>query len=272
MQYYAYAKINLRLEVIKKLPNGYHDLRMVNAKVSLKDILEITPSTINQVMYSEPELNHLKNDLCLNVLNELIQVYQIKERYKINIIKYIPQGAGLGGGSSDVAAIINFIDEQHNLNLPLEEKIKIGIKYGADVPYCLIDHLAFVSGIGENITILKSNLKNKKIVIVYPNLHILTKEVFANVTKYSTETKIETIKQYVATDNLDKLLYNELENATFELSSELKTLKQSLAKYGKVIMSGSGSTMLVFLNDDNKVSDLKKIYPNYFIEEVEVIT
>lgn len=272
MQYYAYAKINLRLEVIKKLDSGYHDLRMLNAKVSLKDVLEITPSTINQVIYSVPELNHLQNDLCLNVLNELTLAYQIKERYKINIIKNIPQGAGLGGGSSDVAAIINFLDERNNLNLTLEEKIQIGIKYGADIPYCLINHLAYVRGIGEDITILKSNLKNKKVVIVYPNLHISTKEVFTNVTKYSTETKLDIVKQYIETNNLDELLYNELENATFKLSSELKALKQILTKYGKVIMSGSGSTMLVFLNADNNVTEIKKIYPNYFIEEVEIIT
>ncbi len=271
MEYYAYAKINLRLEVIKKFKNGYHDLRMVNAKVSLKDILNIEKANINQVTYSEESLNHLENNLCLNVLNELTNKYNIKERYNIHIIKNIPQGAGLGGGSSDVAAVINFIDEKHKLNLTLEEKINIGVKYGADVPYCLINEMAYVSGIGEQIKLFKESLTNK-IIIVYPNIHISTKDVFNLVTKYSNETQYELIESYIKTEDLDHLLYNELEDATFKISAELKNLKQNLSKYGNVVMSGSGSTMLLFIKDQFEISDIKKVYPKYLIKEVEIIS
>ncbi len=272
MQYYAYAKINLRLEIIKKFANGYHDLRMLNAKISLKDILDIDLSNENQVTYSVESLNHLENNLCLNVLNELTDIYNIKERYHIHITKNIPQGAGLGGGSSDVAAIINFIDEKYNLKLTLDDKIKVGLKYGADVPYCLINDLAYVSGIGENITILKERLNIEKLVIVNPNIHISTKEAFSQVQKYSSETSIDQIRIYIKEGRLNSLLYNELEKATFQMSEELKNLKKSLTQYGNVIMSGSGSTMLVFLNENYNILDIKKKYPMYLVEEVDVIS
>lgn len=271
MQYYAYAKINLRLEIIKKFANGYHDLRMLNAKISLKDILDIDLSNENQVTYSVESLNRLENNLCLNVLNELTDIYNIKERYHIHITKNIPQGAGLGGGSSDVAAIINFIDEKYNLQLTLDDRIKVGLKYGADVPYCLINDLAYVSGIGENITILKERLNIKKIVIVNPNIHISTKDVFCQVKNYSTETPIDQIKRYIEETDLNSLLYNELENVTFQISKELKDLNQALTQYGNVIMSGSGSTMLVFLNQGFNASDIKKEYPTYLVEEVDIL-
>lgn len=271
MQYYAYAKINLRLEIIKKFANGYHDLRMLNAKISLKDILDIDLSNENQVTYSVESLNHLENNLCLNVLNELTDIYNIKERYHIHITKNIPQGAGLGGGSSDVAAIINFIDEKYNLKLTLDDKIQVGLKYGADVPYCLINDLAYVSGIGENITILKERLNIEKLVIVNPNIHISTKEAFSQVQKYSSETSIDQIRIYIKEGRLNSLLYNELEKATFQMSEELKNLKKSLTQYGNVIMSGSGSTMLVFLNQGLTASDIKKEYPTYLVEEVDIL-
>ena len=125
MKYYAYAKINIMLYVEGKLESGYHNLKMVNAKVSLADELEITLSDNNTVEYSIEELNQLGNNLCLNVLNELTSLYNIKERYHIYIKKNIPLGAGLGGGSSDVAAIINFINESKGLGVRKEDLISI---------------------------------------------------------------------------------------------------------------------------------------------------
>ena len=152
MKYKAYAKINLRLNVLGKNEFNYHNLSMLNAKISLADELEIIESTKNEVEYSVDSLNSLENDICLNVLNELIDEFKIKKRYHIYIKKNIPLGAGLGGGSSDVACIINAISELNKLNLTIEEKIKIGIKYGADVPYCLVNDISLVEGIGEKIT------------------------------------------------------------------------------------------------------------------------
>lgn len=270
MKYLAYAKINIRLNVLGKNEKNYHNLSMVNAKVSLADEIEILESGKNEIKYSVEELNHLENDICLNALNEMINRYNINKKYFIYIKKNIPMGAGLGGGSSDVACIINAIDELHNLNLSLEEKINIGLKYGADVPYCLFDSLALVEGIGEEITPLKEVLK-ERVAIIYPNIFVSTKEVFKNVKQYSGKLSKTEIEAYIKNKEYNKILYNDLEIASFELEEKLKNIKNTLLKVGPTIMSGSGSSMLVFINDDVELEKIRNMYPDYLVFDTYII-
>lgn len=270
MKYLANAKINIRLNVLGKNENNYHNLSMINAKISLADEIEITLCNENRVSYSVEELNHLENNLCLNVLNEITTKYNIKEKYNIYIKKNIPMGAGLGGGSSDVACIINTIDKIHNLNLTLEEKINIGVKYGADVPYCLIDNLALVEGIGEKLTLLNNKLK-ERVVVVYPNIFVSTKEVFKRVKKYSNSIDRKTIEKYILNKEYEKILFNDLEEPSFEIEPKLKQIKESLLQVGYTIMSGSGSSMLVFIKDDKDLEKIKQIYPDYLIFDTYIL-
>lgn len=270
MKYLAYAKINLRLEVEKKLENGYHLLHMLNAKVSLADELEINESNSNQITFSCDNLNKLENNICLNVLNEICNLYHIKKRFNIYIKKNIPQGAGLGGGSSDVAAIINFLDEYCNLNLSLDKKIQIGLKYGADVPYCLINDLAYVSGIGEKITTINTKF-DSRIVIIYPDLFVSTKDVFKNVKKYSSPLNLQKLKELVLEKDFNSLLYNDLEDAAFTIYPSLKEIKTDLQNFGQVVMSGSGSTMLLIPNKRFDIEQLKDKYPTFKIFDSYII-
>lgn len=270
MKYLAYAKINIRLNVLGKNEKNYHNLSMVNARISLADEIEILESEKNLVKYSVEELNHLENDLCLNVLNEMVNRFGINKRYHIYIKKNIPMGAGLGGGSSDVACVINAIDELHNLNLSLDEKINIGLKYGADVPYCLINQLALVEGIGEKVIPLKETLK-ERIVVVYPNIFVSTKDVFKNVKQYSKKLSKTEVEEFIKNKEYKNLLYNDLEIASFDLKAELKTIKDALSLVGPTIMSGSGSSMLVFINTDVELEKIKKMYPNYLVFDTYII-
>ena len=269
MKCYAYAKINIMLYVEGKLENGYHSLKMLNAKVSLADELEFTLNNVNAVEYSIDELNHLENNLCLNVLNELTSLFNIKEHYHIYIRKNIPLGAGRGGGSSYVASIINFINDKHNLNLTLDEKINIGIKYGADVPYCLINDVCYVEGIGEKLTILDYKI-NKDVLIIYPNIFVSTKEVFNNVKLYNSAPSINEVS-YMLNNDFPSVLHNDLEEATFKLNPTLRKLKKSLQQYGDLVMSGSGSTMLLFTSDISIISKLKEKYPEYLIIPTKIL-
>lgn len=270
MKFLAYAKINVRLNVLGKNEKNYHNLSMVNAKVTLADEVEINIGNENSVTYSLEELNHLENNLCLNVLNEIVNDYNIKERYNIYIKKNIPLGAGLGGGSSDVACVINALDKLHNLKLSLEEKIKIGLKYGADVPYCLIDDVALVEGIGEKITPLKVAFK-ERIVVVYPNIFVSTKDVFSNVKSYSNQNDKFEIEKTINNKEYQRLLVNDLEGPSFELKPELREFKDNLGKIGLTVMSGSGSSMLVFINKDEQFEKIVKLYPNYLVVDTYII-
>ena len=270
MKYLAHAKINIRLNVLGKNENNYHNLSMVNAKVSLADVIEIKENKQNIVEYSVDSLNNLENDLCLNVLNEITSKFSIEKKYYIYIKKNIPMGAGLGGGSSDVACIINALDQIHNLNLSLDEKIAIGLKYGADVPYCLINDIAIVKGIGEIVYPIKQKLK-ENVIVIYPNIFVSTKDVFKNVTKYSTELSQKEIIEYITNKDYNNLLYNDLEIASFGLNKELKEIKENLSKVGSTIMSGSGSSMIVFSSDEKAFDKVKKMYPEFLIFKTYII-
>lgn len=270
MKYYAYAKINLRLEIENKLSNGYHTLHMVNARVKLADEMLIKESVENKVTFSDEKLNMLQNNMCFNILEEITKSKNIKKRFDIYIKKNIPQGAGLGGGSSDAAAIINFLDSYCDLKLTNEEKVAIGLKYGADVPYCLFNDIAYVSGIGEKITFLRNELKSK-IILIYPSMFLSTKNVFEHVTKYTKPTPLDELEKMIEEKDFNLLLYNDLEQAAFKVMPTLKTFKEELKEYGYVVMSGSGSTFIVIPNNEQAASKIKSKYQNFLVVETEII-
>lgn len=263
---YAYAKINLRLEVLGKRNDNYHELQMLNAKSKLYDILEINEDIENKVEFSKKELNDIPNNFCLNILNDMCDIYHINKRYHIYITKNIPDGAGLGGGSSDAASIIRFLNNDNNLGLNDNMLIEIGKKYGADIPYCLFNGIAIVEGIGEKINLIKDiNLPN--IYIICPNVHVSTKDVFNNTTIYDKKTKKEEILKYLENQDYKHLLYNGLENATFKLHKELKELKEKSLLYGDVVMSGSGSSFILIPNKNVDKKELEKEFTNCKIYE-----
>lgn len=269
MEYKAYAKINLHLEVEKKLDSGYHYLHMINAKVNLFDDIYIKEDESNKIEFSIASLNNVKNNIVLNILEYMQAKYNITTKYYIYIRKSIPQGAGLGGGSADGACIINALNELHNLKLSLKERMDIGIKFGADIPYCLINDFAYIYGIGENIKTLSLDIK-KDLIIVYPNIFSSTKEVFDNNHIYHDVDK----SYFESIGNLDikDILKNDLETSAFDLHPELADIKNTLSKYGNVVMSGSGSTFLVLPTDKNSYKLIKDIYPEYLVIETEIIS
>lgn len=241
------AKVNLRLEIKSIREDGYHELAMVNSRVSLFDIITITEDKENKVIFSIDELNNISNNICLNLLNDMCNIYNIRKRYSIYIEKHIPQGAGLGGGSCDAAAILNFIDKDCELKLSLEEKINLGVKYGADVPYCLIDDVAYVEGIGEKITLFNCDI-DENIYLICPRYFTSTKESF-NLSKQSNNIlTFDEIRHYIKTRDYKSLFYNGLEEATFLINPRLKEIKEILSNFGCVTMSGSGSSFILIEN------------------------
>ena len=270
MKFIANAKINLRLNVLGKNEFNYHNLSMVNAKISLADEIEVHEALENKVVYSLEHLNYLENDLCLNVLNEITNKYNIDKKYYIYIKKNIPLGAGLGGGSSDVACIINLMNDLHKLNLTNNEKINIGLKYGADVPYCLFDSVSLVEGIGEKVTPLNINFK-QRIIVVYPNIFVSTKDVFKNVLDYSNNTPADEIEKMFKEKNFSQLLYNDLEKPSFNLQPKLKEIKQKLLSVGNTIMSGSGSSFLVLIDNNEQLNNILEMFPNYLVYDTYIL-
>lgn len=247
------AKINLRLKCVGKYENGYHELEMLNIRYPLYDYIYIRKASENSLEFINSNLDGNTDNLVLKVLEYLQNTYNIKERYNIKIEKNIPVGAGLGGGSSNAATVIKYINEEHNLNLSINELINIGVKFGADIPYCLFDAPCIVRGIGELIEQVDLNL-NEEIIVVNPNIYISTQEVFKNNKKLSGKTNINL-------ENYLEFIENDLEESAFHINEELKKVKKYLENLDikKVVMSGSGSTFIVLVEKDKKIEVFNKI-------------
>lgn len=250
----SYAKVNLMLKVIKKRDDGYHELQMLNKRIPLFDDIIIERSKIDKIEFVN---ENIETEFLFKVLKKVKELYNIKNNYYIRIYKNIPIGAGLGGASVNASTIIDSILEDNNINETIANKINHFKELGADIPYGFIFEKAIVEGIGEKIYIIEKNI-DSSLVLVNPKINISTKEVFENNTKYSSKLDHTLIIN-------EDIYINDLEEATFKICPYLKELKQNLSKYGKVVMSGTGSSLIVHTE---KYEEIKKEYPNYIVIKI----
>lgn len=250
----AYAKLNLGLRVLSKTPEGYHSLEMVMVPITLFDQLEVTKSDEGiQLTTSHPFVP-------VDHRNSVVQAYlAMKERYPINgiqvfIKKLIPMQAGLAGGSSDAAAILHAINELYDLGLSNEELAEIGLTIGADVPFCIYQQAAFVTGIGESIHFIPQNV-NSHVLLVKPKKGLSTKAIFsqvdlANLVPFSNEPIKEALRlgDYKM---LAQSMHNHLESIAIEVLPEINDIKETLLELGfdAAMMTGSGSTVFALTTD-----------------------
>lgn len=161
----ARAKINITLDAIRKMENGYHELEMIMQTVNLCDNLHIKKTNTGKVELKS-NLVWLPCDsrnLVYRAAEYMRETYNIKEGIEIELVKNIPVAAGLAGGSSDCAATLVGINNLFRLNISQEELMKIGKSFGADVPYCILRGTALAEGIGEKLTVLPN----------FPNCYVL---------------------------------------------------------------------------------------------------
>lgn len=266
----AYAKINLMLRVIKRREDGYHDLQMLNAKIDLYDTIEISKvkdETIEVVF--EPHFEVNANNIVKKIASYMKEKYQIKEGMVLKIKKQIPIGAGLGGGSTDGALVIHLIDKLYRLNLTNKTKEKIASLFGADIPYCLYNNMAIVSGKGDKINIIDYHLPYL-VIIIYPKILVSTQDIFKKVRSYSNELRDDELKTLIESGQAESIMHNDLEPITLNKYPQIKDIINYLSTYQvkKVMMTGSGSTIFTLI--DNKVAyevfnNLKNKFPNYYI-------
>lgn len=257
MKMKAYAKINIALDAIGKREDNYHLLRMIMQTVDLYDIIDIEKSKDSNINiscnkhYVPTDERNLAYKAAVLFRNE----FNIKEGIIINIKKNIPVAAGMAGGSTNAAAVLIIMNKLFNTNASLEKLKELGLKIGADVPYCIEGGTALCEGIGEIITPLKP-FENKILIVLKPNFGVSTKEVYTNldINKIRKHVNIEALIQAMENDDLDyvaKNMKNVLENVTLKKHTILKTIKEDMRKSGAIgaMMSGSGPTVFAFFED-----------------------
>lgn len=253
----AYAKINLFLDVLSKREDGYHDLNMVMVPVELHDLIQIDTSSAikdNFITTDHVDLQVTKYNLITSTLKEMEKRYDVKKRFIITVHKEIPISAGLGGGSSNAAAVIKAVEHYAKLKLSPEEEVDLGASLGADVPYCLKNVPAHVEGIGEKVTPIKMKRKYD-VIIVKPSKGLSTKKVFELSDSMELEhgdvNKVIDALKTGDDELLENSLFNGLEKASISLVPEIREVKDTLKAMGfkMVLMSGSGSSVFALTRD-----------------------
>lgn len=262
----AYAKINLFLNVINKREDGYHDLEMVMAPLKLHDELSfLRLKTRDIIVKSNVEVvTNIDDNIVYKVAKFLQEEFDVNFGVEININKNIPIGGGLAGGSADAAATFRGLNKLWKLNLTLDDMAALGVKFGADIPFCIYNKMALVKGIGEKLTFIKSKFK-PYVLLVNPNIQVSTKEVFDNFKKeYIVNKNINLIIEGIKSNDyitINNEIYNSLEEVTFKLYPKVKEVKNSLknSKLETTLMSGSGATVFSLSKKKAKLEETQKL-------------
>lgn len=269
------CKINIGLNIVSKRPDGYHNLETVFFPIPLRDNLEFKEIENEDVPYrlvsgGVPIEGKPEDNLIVKVYLDMKAEFNLPA-LELSLYKNIPMGAGLGGGSSDAAAMMKGLNEAYNLQLSAEDMEKRLAKFGADCPFFVRNKPAYATGIGDELTNCNVSLKDKFIVLVKPDVFVSTKEAYAHVTtKLPAIPLAEAIKLPIET--WKEQIVNDFEQSVFPFHPELPAIKQTLYDMGAVYasMSGSGSTMYGIFNrptpEANEVFDKCFVYTKKLIK------
>ena len=247
----AYAKVNLGLDVLRRREDGYHELRMIMQTVDLYDTLTLEKTTeMGIVMTCNIEgLPCDERNLVYKSAKLMFEEYKLPGGIRIHLEKRIPMAAGMAGGSTDAAAVFNGINELYNLGLAKKRLCELGVRIGADVPYCIVGGTALSEGIGEVLTMLP-DVPDCVVLIAKPDFDVSTKYVFENLHANSLtyHPDIDAMAEAIRAGDLQgvvKVMDNVLETVTEAKYTEITNIKNVMKEHGamRAMMSGSGPTV-----------------------------
>lgn len=264
----SYAKINLFLNVVNKLDTGFHELNSVLSRIDLYDEIRIKDDSSFSISYNGPYGDQVGSDDNVSKLfNYLIDKNYLKQKsFAIHVVKNIPVGSGLGGGSSNVAEIIKYLIRSDLLDNLISTEIARDL--GSDIEFFIGEGSALISGKGNVDRRLKIN-SDKHFLIVFPNIQNSTKEIFNKHSNLSGEKF-----SYNNDINLDEILKgtsNELEKTALVANQEMTKVREYLdndinCKYER--MTGSGSAYFAVYEDKQKAEEaiqrISEEHPNWW--------
>lgn len=253
----AHAKINLGLDVVRRLPDGYHQVKMVMQSLGLCDELTLRKAEGGiTITADDASLPTDKSNLIFKAARLMFEKYEIPEGIHIRLQKRIPIAAGMAGGSADAAAAMKGIDRLYQLGLSEEQLMADGVSIGADVPYCILGGTALAEGIGEKLTPLPA-LPPCHILVAKPDISVSTKYVYEHLNLQAVERHpdIDGMVQAVSAGDLQGILNrmeNVLETVTVPAYPIINEIKQEMLRLGAAnsLMSGSGPTVFGIFTDE----------------------
>jgi 4-diphosphocytidyl-2-C-methyl-D-erythritol kinase len=245
------AKVNLRLEILKRREDGYHELRTVFQKISLHDTLcfSLKRGRGVSITADHPGLPVGKKNLVYRAVQSMLEVSGDRGGVHVEIEKRIPLGAGLGGGSSNAATTMKALNQLLEMNLPDKELMRMGLEIGADVPFFFLESAAIGSGIGERLE--KVKLPNLWYVLIYPDFEVSTRWAYRNFGLTKQQFHINLHRFLKTPDGISRILLNHLEAVVSKKYPQIDVMKKTLLSAGALgaVMTGSGPTVFGLFPD-----------------------
>ena len=250
----SYAKVNLGLKILDLLPDNYHSIFTIMQEINLYDTIQIYKNNTSKLRIdcqgSIPVPNN-DNNLCIKAAKLIFNNYNINHGLDISLVKNIPTSAGLGGGSSNAAAILCALNDIFELNIHNNELHELAFELGCDIPFFINGGIQISEGKGEKLTKLNLDLTNYTILLVCPNFNVSTKWAYSffknNLSKTFDCDKFRSFQ-----DGIDwELFENDFENIIKLTYPEVVEIRKILKSQSSLFisLSGSGSTMFGVFED-----------------------
>lgn len=257
MLFFPNCKINLGLRILRRRADGYHDLETIFYPLPLRDALECIrpeasatpaspdhdPGTSQFTSYGLPIPGDADHNLCLKAWRLLKKDFPDLPPVHIHLLKNIPIGAGLGGGSADGAWTLKALDKQFQLRLSEEQLLHYAAQLGSDCPFFIFNTPCLAGGRGERLTPVALDLSAYSMALVDPGIHISTAKAFSLCTPAENPTPLTSIIGQPVPQWRDQLV-NDFEQPVVQLHPELTAIKPTLYAHGALYASltGSGSS------------------------------
>jgi 4-diphosphocytidyl-2-C-methyl-D-erythritol kinase len=248
----APAKVNYLLEVIRRRPDGYHDLRMVMQRVNLCDTITITLTETPDISVNcgKRGVPDGPGNIAWKAARAMLDLTDHGQGAVIEITKNIPVAAGLGGGSSDAATVLMGMNELLGLGLSEQRLMEIGVTLGADVPFFIFQKTALAEGIGEELTTMPA-MPAAWVLLVNPGVHVSTAWVYRSLQLTNRAGLDKLPELFRSIEDICSIFSNDLEAVTIPAFPVIAEIKETMLREGAAgaMMSGSGPTVFGLFRD-----------------------
>lgn len=254
----ACCKINIGLNIVSKREDGYHNLETIFYPVPLYDKIEVSEASADGIDLAGHPLEGDPNDNLVLKAVRLLREYQYDvPPVHISLTKNIPSGAGLGGGSSDAAAVMKGLNNYLSLGLTNEQMERMIVRLGADCPFFIQCKPVFAQGVGDVFRPIELDLSGWHLVLIKPDDYVSTKEAYSLIKPTPSKyTLTEEVKNPI--EEWEKTITNDFERSVFPHHPVIEEIRHQLYQKGAsyACMSGSGSTVFALFRNETDLSDL----------------
>ena len=259
------AKINWGLNIVNKRPDGYHNIETIFYPIPVVDALEITHAETLSFSQTGIKIDTpIEKNLVVKALNLLKKQYKIPD-VEIHLLKAIPFGAGLGGGSADAAFMLKLLNDYFKLHISIEKLEELASEIGADCPFFIRNKPVFASGIGNIFEPINLSLKGYYLCLIKPEIMVSTPEAYSKVIPKVPVISLKEIIQRPISE-WKQWMVNDFESSVFSKYPEIESIKNLLYRKGAVYaaMSGSGSSVFGLFEE---ATHLKSLFNGCFVWE-----